>query len=83
MQGAHTSGFNNVSLGVVFIGNFNSKLPNELQLAAVNSLFEEMVRVVALKSDYKIYGACQLRNTESPGKVFFEEIKKWNHFSTY
>lgn len=80
-QGAHTSGYNRISIGVAFIGNYNWKIPNQKQLNAAFYLFEEGIKIKALKPDYKVFGALQLRNTESPGKAFFELIKTWKHWS--
>lgn len=81
MQGSHTSGYNKISLGVTFIGNFMNKLPTDVQQAAGMALFEKGIHVGALRSDYNVYGTCQLGNTKSPGSVFYEEIKKWDHWS--
>ncbi|KAG5675911.1 hypothetical protein PVAND_005770 [Polypedilum vanderplanki] len=80
-QGAHTSGYNRGSIGVAYIGTFIDKVPSNMQLNAGFRLFHEGVRVGALTSDYVIFGASQLRTTQSPGDAFFELIKKWKHFS--
>lgn len=80
-QGAHTSGYNRGSIGVAFIGNFVSKIPNETLIQAGFKLFNKGVRINALVRDYKIFAASQLRDTQSPGQAFFEVIKKWEHWS--
>lgn len=41
----------------------------------------EGVRLNKLVPDYKIYAHRQLVAFESPGAAFFEEIKKWDHWS--
>jgi hypothetical protein len=80
-QGAHTSGYNRGSVGIAYIGTFIDKVPSAMQLDAGFRLFREGVRVNALKKDYKVYGASQLRSTQSPGDAFFELIKKWKHWA--
>lgn len=78
---ALTSGYNVGSIGIAYIGTFNSKLPNDKQLVAGFLLMEEGVRLNKLVADYKIYAHRQLIASESPGATFFEEIKKWDHWA--
>jgi peptidoglycan recognition protein LC len=89
-QGAHTkglilkcstSGFNSGSIGVAFIGTFNKALPTDKQILAAFLLFEEGVKLQKLVPDYKIYAHRQLIPSESPGAAFYEEIKKWEHWT--
>jgi len=79
--GAHTKGYNTGSIGIAYIGTFNKILPSDKQLSAGFELLKEGVRLHKLVSDYKIYGHRQLIPTESPGAAFFEEIKKWDHWT--
>lgn len=53
------------------------KLPKEKQIAAGFKLFKEGVKLGHLTSNFIIYGASQLRTTESPGRTFMELIKTW------
>ncbi|XP_070496512.1 peptidoglycan-recognition protein LE-like [Chironomus tepperi] len=80
-QGAHTSGYNRGSIGIAYIGNFVNKLPNDKQLAAGFALIAEGIKRKIFSDDYVIFGASQLRNTQSPGDEFLKIIKKWPHAS--
>jgi N-acetylmuramoyl-L-alanine amidase len=80
-QGAHTKGFNSGSIGIAYIGTFNKILPNERQLQAGFLLLNEGVKLKKLTEDYKVYAHRQLIASESPGAVFFDEIKTWNHWT--
>jgi hypothetical protein len=39
------------------------------------------VELKKLTPGYKIYGHRQLIPSESPGAAFFDEIKKWDHWT--
>lgn len=56
-------------------------MPPPRQIYAFKKLVEQGVRLGYITKDYKIIAARQLYATESPGKIFFEEIKKWKHWS--
>ncbi|CAG9799118.1 unnamed protein product [Chironomus riparius] len=80
-QGAHTSGYNRGSIGIAYIGNFSNKLPNKKQLAAGLALIAEGIKKKIFSSEYEVFGASQLRNTQSPGEEFLTLIKTWPHAS--
>lgn len=79
--GAHTKGYNSKSIGIAFIGTFTSVTPPQRQLMAAQKLIEEGVRLGKLTPDYKLYGHRQFLNTESPGTMLYEIIKKWDHWT--
>uniref|UniRef100_A0A1A9W385 Peptidoglycan recognition protein family domain-containing protein n=1 Tax=Glossina brevipalpis TaxID=37001 RepID=A0A1A9W385_9MUSC len=81
LQGAHTKGYNENSLGIAFIGTFNTSKPNDAQLRAFSFLIEEAVRLKKLVANYKLYGARQFAPTESPGSAFYEMIQTWPHWT--
>nr|UVJ49772.1 peptidoglycan recognition protein [Grapholitha molesta] len=75
--GAHTYGYNRKSIGISFIGNFNSDQPTPKALAAAKALIKCGVTKGHLKADYKVVGARQLIATESPGRKLYHEIRSW------
>lgn len=75
-------GYNTGSIGIAYIGTFNSKEPNKRQLTAGFLLMNEGLRLKKLIPDYKIYAHRQLIASESPGKAFFELIKTWDHWTS-
>lgn len=75
-------GYNTGSIGIAYIGTFNSKEPSKRQLTAGFLLMNEGLRLKKLIPDYKIYAHRQLIASESPGKAFFELIKTWDHWTS-
>nr|CAD7256055.1 unnamed protein product [Timema shepardi] len=81
--GAHSPSFNNISIGICLIGDYTSELPSTTML----NLTMELVRCAtsrgSVQTDYKLLGHRQVRDTQCPGDVLFEEIKKWEHWDPY
>lgn len=78
--GAHTKGYNQNSIGICFIGNFETDEPKPQQLDAALQLITNGVRLKKLTPNYKIYGQLQLQATLSPGKHLFNVISSWKHW---
>ena len=70
-----------LSHSTLFSGNFSNKLPNNKQLSAGLALIVEGIKRKIFSSEYEIFGASQLRNTQSPGDEFLKLIKTWPHAS--
>lgn len=81
IEGEHTQGFNEQSIGIAFIGTFNKNEPSIQQLCAAQKLIAEGVRLKKLSNDYKLYGYRQLIPSENPGHALYEHIKKWKNWS--
>lgn len=79
--GAHTYGYNRKSVGISFIGCFMRDKPPEISIKACKLLIKRGVELGYIKPDYILLGHCQCSPTESPGRVLFEEIQTWSHFS--
>ncbi|XP_071054026.1 peptidoglycan-recognition protein LF-like isoform X7 [Onthophagus taurus] len=79
-MGAHTLGYNNVSIGIAFIGTFTKVFPEPLQLTQAHLLIAEGVQKGYINKDYKLVGMNQVTGFESPGKLLIQEIKTWPHF---
>ncbi|KAK4875941.1 hypothetical protein RN001_012363 [Aquatica leii] len=80
-QGAHLIGYNSKSVGIAFIGNFNSVLPTDAAIKAVKDLMACGVELEELTPDYKLFGAKQLSATASPGSELFNRMRNWDHFT--
>lgn len=80
-EGAHTYGYNSRSIGIAFIGTFNSFKPPQRQIAACKQLIAKGVELGYIKKDYKLLAARQLQTTQSPGAALYEDIKTWDHWS--
>lgn len=80
VQGEHTVGYNDKSIGLAFMGNFNTQTPTENYLNAAKSFLESAVQQNKLAADYKLIGQSQVVEIESPGKHLYNIIKTWSHW---
>ncbi|CAK9797270.1 Peptidoglycan-recognition protein LF [Anthophora quadrimaculata] len=79
--GAHAFGYNNISIGISFIGTFNTVEPPNIQLVAAQRLIEIGVEEGKIVSDYKLLAHKQVSRTLSPGDKLYSIIKTWPHWS--
>nr|BBE08144.1 peptidoglycan recognition protein L1, isoform B [Plautia stali] len=79
--GAHTKAFNCHSIGIAFTGNYNEGLLSPTMEEALKLLIEEGLKLGEIADDYKLFGHCQIRKSDSPGVHVMEKIKKWKHWS--
>ncbi|XP_071640911.1 peptidoglycan-recognition protein SD-like [Temnothorax longispinosus] len=79
--GAHSISFNSKSIGISFIGTFDSVVPPEPQLRAAQKIIELGVEAGKIAPDYKLLGHRQVSKTLSPGDALYNEIKNWPHWS--
>ncbi|KZC08445.1 Peptidoglycan-recognition protein LE, partial [Dufourea novaeangliae] len=80
-MGAHAFGFNNISIGISFIGTFNTVIPRESQLFVAKRLIELGVDKGKIASDYKLLGHRQISRTLSPGDALYKVIQTWPHWT--
>ena len=78
--GAHTLGWNNVSISFSVMGDFTHHLPNPGALSAVMNMIECGVKLGKITPDYKLYGHRDVRPTESPGEMLYNLIHTWGHY---
>ncbi|XP_006895954.1 PREDICTED: peptidoglycan recognition protein 3 [Elephantulus edwardii] len=79
-QGSHTYGYNDIALGIAFIGSFVEKPPNNAALEAAQNLIQCAVEEGYLIPDYLLVGHSDVVNILSPGKALYNIIKNWPHF---
>jgi N-acetylmuramoyl-L-alanine amidase len=79
-RGAFGYHYNNISIGVAFIGTFSSVAPNARQIHAGQQLIAKGVELGKVSPDYKLLAHRQIRDTESPGDAFYEILKTWPHW---
>lgn len=80
-MGAHSFGYNNISIGISFIGTFNAVIPPKRQLYAAQRIIELGVEAGKIAPDYKLLGHRQISETLSPGDALYSIIKTWPHWS--
>ncbi|KAJ8687419.1 hypothetical protein QAD02_023213 [Eretmocerus hayati] len=83
IEGQHTKGYDSKSLGIAFIGDFESKSPREEQVNGVKNFLEYAVSQNKLTKDYKLIGQNQVpdEHTNSPGSKVSKIIKTWEHWT--
>lgn len=62
---------------------FLDTLPPVGQMKSAQALIAAGVEMGYLKSDYKLIGHRQVRNTECPGEKLYKEIQHWAHYSPF
>ncbi|XP_064136057.1 peptidoglycan recognition protein 4 [Loxodonta africana] len=80
VQGSHTAGYNDIALGIAFMGTFTGTAPNAAALEAAQSLIQCAVDKGYLTPNYLLVGQSDVENTLSPGKALYNIVKTWPHF---
>lgn len=78
--GAHVRGHNSASIGISFIGDFTSTLPNRAAINAARHLIRRGVTLGKLSSNYTLHGHRDGSNSQCPGQVLYNEIRTWVRF---
>ncbi|KAJ7307282.1 hypothetical protein JRQ81_009286 [Phrynocephalus forsythii] len=79
-EGAHTYGYNDLSLGFAFIGTFTERPPNEAAWKALKCLLDFGVKIGYLASDYLIVAHSDISDLTSPGDPVLREIATWPNY---
>lgn len=80
-EGKSTPGCNAKSIAIAFIGTFEDEIPPKQQIEAAQKLIKEGVNLSKLSASYRLYGADQLNDVESPHKMIYQIIRKWDHWT--
>mgnify|MGYP002649544663 CR=1 FL=1 len=83
VEGYHTENWNDRSVGIAFIGDFEHQRPTRRAMGAFVQLLECGVRSGNLDAFYGIYGHSDLRTTECPGEYLYESIRHMKAFRQY
>ncbi|KAG8226182.1 hypothetical protein J437_LFUL012357 [Ladona fulva] len=76
VRGAHTKGYNSISIGIAFIVS-----PTEQQFEALKRLLAWGVDIGKLDPEYRLLPHNLTHATLSPGRYVYEKIKTWPHFT--
>ncbi|XP_049621732.1 peptidoglycan recognition protein 3 [Suncus etruscus] len=80
IRGAHSNGYNDIALGIAFMGNFMERPPNAAALEAAQTLIQCAVVKGYLIPNYLLVGHRDVIDTLSPGKELYNIIKSWPHY---
>lgn len=79
--GAHTKGYNSISLAVSFIGNYMQRIPNSKAISAAKNLISCGVGQKYLSTDYDLLGHRDVGQTDCPGDALYKYIRTWPHYN--
>ncbi|XP_044278717.1 peptidoglycan recognition protein 3-like [Varanus komodoensis] len=79
-EGSHTYGYNDLSLGIAFIGSFTERSPNPAAWKALKCLLDFSVKIGYLDPYYLITAHSDISSTISPGEPVRAEIAKWPNY---
>ncbi|XP_046506235.1 peptidoglycan recognition protein 4-like isoform X1 [Equus quagga] len=80
VQGSHTAGYNDIALGIAFMGTFSGTAPNAAPLEAAQNLIQCAVDKGYLDPNYLLVAQSDLIKTLSPGQALYNIISSWPHF---
>ncbi|CAO2599011.1 Peptidoglycan recognition protein 3, partial [Lemmus lemmus] len=80
IEGSHTYGYNDIALGIAFMGNFVEQPPNAAALKAAQDLIQCAVAEGYLIPNYLLMGHSDVSNILSPGQALYDIIRTWPHF---
>ncbi|XP_014205259.1 peptidoglycan-recognition protein SC2-like [Copidosoma floridanum] len=78
--GAHAENFNDKSIGICVIGNFDKTSPSHATLAAIKNLISHGVSQGKLNSQYILIGHRQAETLSCPGHYLYQLIQTWSHW---
>ena len=81
-EGAHTLNYNNISIGISFIGTFHTSKPTNHQLEVAQKLLDVGIRLGKISEDYVLLGHRQVASNLSPGEYLYHIIQSWPHWSS-
>ncbi|KAL4717850.1 hypothetical protein ACJJTC_000999 [Scirpophaga incertulas] len=80
--GAMVKYWNLRSISVMFIGDYRTSSTDPFQFDHLNTLLETLVDKLVLRSDYVVFGHCQVStHIISPGKHVMENLKRLSHWN--
>lgn len=79
--GAHTYGYNKKAIGISFVGTFMNMLPSRASLHTCKLLIQQGIELGHIDQNYKLLAHCQCSKTQSPGKMLYEELQKWDKWT--
>ncbi|KAI5940745.1 Peptidoglycan recognition protein 4 [Manis javanica] len=80
VQGSHTRGYNDIALGIAFLGTFSGAPPNAAALEAAQTLIQCAMAKGYLSPNYLLVAQSDVIKTLSPGKALYNIISSWPHF---
>ncbi|KAH8354880.1 hypothetical protein KR093_000332, partial [Drosophila rubida] len=80
VMGAHATNWNSKSIGISFLGNYNSNTATSAMVSAAKGILADAVSRGQIVSGYILYGHRQVSATECPGTNLWNEIRNWSNW---
>nr|AAF99599.1 hypothetical protein SBBI67 [Homo sapiens] len=80
VQGSSTPGYDDIALGITFMGTFTGIPPNAAALEAAQDLIQCAMVKGYLTPNYLLVGHSDVARTLSPGQALYNIISTWPHF---
>ncbi|XP_063173008.1 peptidoglycan recognition protein 3-like [Candoia aspera] len=78
--GSHTYGYNDLSLGIAFIGTFVERSPEAVAWKALKCFLDFSVKIGYLAPNYILLAHSDVSDLVSPGEFVRAEISKWPNY---
>nr|QZM06956.1 peptidoglycan recognition protein 1 [Tegillarca granosa] len=78
--GKHAGFYNQMSIGIAFIGNFQDKPPNQKALDAAEHLLQCGLQNKLIDANYVLRAIRDLNGNTSPGDALYEIVTKMAHY---
>ncbi|CAN7951983.1 unnamed protein product, partial [Ixodes pacificus] len=78
--GAHTVGFNDISVSFAFVGDYSEKVPNGHMLRAALTLTECGIELNKISANYTLHGQRDANCRKCPGEAFYAFMRNMSHF---
>ena len=79
-EGQHSPGYNQKSIGIAFLGDFNYKIPNNSQIEAAKKLIAYGVKIGKISQDYKLLGQRQVKMLPKSDNKLYYIVKSWDRW---
>ncbi|XP_063890595.1 peptidoglycan-recognition protein SB2 isoform X5 [Helicoverpa armigera] len=80
--GVMVRSWNRVCISIMFMGDFMTAQPSQLQFDHLKILIEELVRKRVLRPDYTMYGHCQVQGyVKTPGVHLMDQLHVFEHWN--
>ncbi|KAM4742715.1 peptidoglycan recognition protein 5 [Anableps anableps] len=76
VMGAHTQGYNSVSLGIAFMGNFNNDTPSKEEILSGKQLLMSGVLQGFIRPEFVLNGHRDLGATQCPGENLYAALSQ-------
>lgn len=70
----------NKTMNIALIGNFVNAVPPAFQRDQLRKFIAWGVEMGKIRRDYQLMGACQIKDTQSPGLRFMDDLRTWTHW---